>query len=194
MDMLRIEPTKQISFTSAATGSKQDKSQSFQKDSDKGAVLGTLSGLAVLGLAALGLKKTSKMSFEEALKKNGVEIKDGIATLIKSGEKFTGRIQRFEKRNRKESVEFVDGVMTEKLYYTAFGKEIEGYFYKGDACYNSSRYKDFLSIGGKPSGIKIDGVYVKGPFFEEIRKYVASPEFDRLVQEAKEGMAKIPAQ
>ena len=192
--MLRIEPTKQISFTSAATGSKQDKSQSFQKDSDKGAVLGTLSGLAVLGLAALGLKKTSKMSFEEALKKNGVEIKDGIATLIKSGEKFTGRIQRFEKRNRKESVEFVDGVMTEKLYYTAFGKEIEGYFYKGDACYNSSRYKDFLSIGGKPSGIKIDGVYVKGPFFEEIRKYVASAEFDRLVQEAKEGMAKIPAQ
>ena len=192
--MLRIEPTKQISYTSAATGSKQDKSQSVKKDGDKGAVFGTLSGLAVLGLAALGLKKTSKMSFEEALKKNGVEIKDGIATLIKSGEKFTGKIQRFEKRNRKESVEFVDGVMIEKLYYTALGKEIEGYFYKGDACYNSSRYKDFLSIGGKPSGIKIDGVYVKGPFFEKIRKYIASPEFDRLVQETKEGMAKIPAQ
>ena len=192
--MLHIEPTRQINFTNTATGSKQDKSQSVKKDGDKGAVFGTLSGLAVLGLAALGLKKTSKMSFEEALKKNGVEIKDGIATLIKSGEKFTGKIQRFEKRNRKESVEFVDGVMIEKLYYTALGKEIEGYFYKGDACYNSSRYKDFLSIGGKPSGIKIDGVYVKGPFFEKIRKYVASPEFDRLVQETKEGMAKIPAQ
>ena len=96
--MLYIEPTRQINFTNTTTGSKQDKSQSVQKDSDRGAVLGTLSGLAVLGLSAIGLKKTSKMSFEEALKKNGVEIKDGIATLIKSGEKFTGKMQRFEKK------------------------------------------------------------------------------------------------
>ena len=37
--MLRIEPTtSQTSFTSVATGSKQDKSQSVQKDSDRGAV------------------------------------------------------------------------------------------------------------------------------------------------------------
>ena len=133
------------------------------------------------------------MTYEEALRKNGVEIKNGIATLIKSGEKFTGKIQRFEKRNRKESVEFVDGVMTEKLYYTAFGKEIEGYFYKGDACYNSSRYKDFLLIGGESSGLKIDGRYVKGPFFEETRKYVASPSFNKLVQETREIMDKTSA-
>ena len=48
--MLYIEPTRQINFTNTTTGSKQDKSQSVQKDSDRGAVLGTLSGLAVLGL------------------------------------------------------------------------------------------------------------------------------------------------
>ena len=198
MKMSRIEPTKQISFTSAATGSKQDKSQSFQKDSDKGAVLGTLSGLAVLGLAALGLKKTSKMSFEEALKKNGVEIKDGVATLIKSGEKFTGKIQRFEKRNRKESVKFVDGVMTEKLYHNILGKELDGYFYKNGACYkvygSSKLFTTYLYIDNRlvirGDAQKMD----KSSVFDKTREYVASSGFDKLVQETKEGLAKIATQ
>ena len=189
--MLHIEPI----ITSKQTfRSKSSEIKSNNKDGNNKAMLSlSLTGLAAIGLAAIGLKKTSIMTYEEALRKNGVEIKNGIATLIKSGEKFTGKIQRFEKRNRKECVEFVDGVMTEKLYYTAFGKEIEGYFYKGDACYNSSRYKDFLLIGDKPSGLKIDGRYVKGPFFEDTRKYVASPSFDKLVQEIKEGMSKASA-
>lgn len=188
--MLRINPTEQINFVGTTISNQKDKVFPEPESNKSMALAGTLAGLAALGLAAAGLKKTSKTSYEEALKKAGVQIKDGIATLLESGEKFTGKIERFEKRNRKETVEFVDGVMTEKLYYTAFGKEIEGYFYKGDACYNSSRYKDFLSIGGKPSGLKIDGVHVKGPFFAKTRKYVASSDFDKLVQEIKEGMAK----
>ena len=196
--MLRIEPTKQISYTSAATGSKQDKSQSVKKDGDKGAVFGTLSGLAVLGLAALGLKKTSKMSFEEALKKNGVEIKDGIATLIKSGEKFTGKIQRFEKRNRKESVKFVDGVMTEKLYHNILGKELDGYFYKNGACYkvygSSKLYTTYLYIENRlitrGDAQRMD----KKSVFDKTREYIASSSFDKLVQDAKDGMTKVAAE
>ena len=189
--MLHIEP---IVTSKQTFKSKNSEIKSNNKDGNNKAMLSlSLTGLAAIGLAAIGLKKTSIMTYEEALRKNGVEIKNGIATLIKSGEKFTGKIQRFEKRNRKESVEFVDGVMTEKLYYTAFGKEIEGYFYKGDACYNSSRYKDFLLIGGESSGLKIDGRYVKGPFFEETRKYVASPSFNKLVQETREIMDKTSA-
>ncbi len=194
--MLRIEPTEQKNFISTKANKKQETTTSAQNNDKKKAIIGTLSGLAVLGLAAIGLKKTATMSYEEALKKSGVQIKDGIATLIESGEKFSGKIQHFEKRNRKETVEFVDGVMTEKLYHTALGKEIEGYFYKGDACYHSSRYKDYLLINGKSTGLKIDGSYVKGNFFNDTRKYVASPDFDKLVQKelkakrAAEGAAK----
>ena len=196
--MLRIEPTSQTSFTSVATGSKQDKSLSVQKDSDKGAIWGTLSGLAVLGLTAIGLKKTSKMSFEEALKKNGVEIKDGIATLIKSGEKFTGKIQRFEKRNRKESVKFVDGVMTEKLYHNILGKELDGYFYKNEACYkvygSSKLYTTYLYIENRlitrGDAQRMD----KKSVFDKTREYIASSSFDKLVQDAKDGMTKVAAE
>ncbi len=187
--MLRIEPTKKVSFAGIKNDNKLDELHPIQKNFGKKPIIAALSGMAVLGLAAIGLKKTSKMSFEEALKKSGVEIKDGVATLAKSGERFSGKIERFEKRNRKEVVEFIDGIMTEKLYYTALGKEIEGYFYKGEACYKSSRYKDFLLIGNKDTGLKIDGMRRKGPFFEETRKHVASPAFDKSVQECKKTMS-----
>jgi len=190
--MLRIEPTITQTFKQNSL-SADNKTAVRRKDkADKNMLALSLAGLAAAGLTAIGLKKTHIISYEEALKKNGVEIKDGIATLIKSGKKYTGKIERFEKRNRKETVEFVDGTMTEKLYYTAFGKEIDGYFYKGDACYHNSRYGPSLSIGGKPSGIKFLTRYIEGPFFEETRKYVASPDFDKLVQRTKEAMLKSP--
>ncbi len=191
--MLRIEPTEQKNFINTKANKKQEITTSAQNNGEKKAIIGTLSGLAVLGLAAIGLKKTATMSYEEALKKSGVQIKDGIATLIESGEKFSGKVQRFEKRNRKETVKFVDGVMTERLYYTALGKETEGYFYKGDACYHSSRYQDSLFIGGKDSGIMIDGTPKKAHFFNNARKHVASPYFDKLVQKIKEAKAKRAA-
>lgn len=88
--------------TSESIKSEPEKSE---KKENKAMIAGTLAGLAAIGAAAIGLKKTAKMSYEEALKKSGVQVKDGIATLIESGEKFTGKIQRFEKRNRKETKE-----------------------------------------------------------------------------------------
>ena len=138
------------------------------------------------------------MSFEEALKKNGVEIKDGIATLIKSGEKFTGKIQRFEKRNRKESVKFVDGVMTEKLYHNILGKELDGYFYKNGACYkvygSSKLYTTYLYIENqlitRGDAQRMD----KKSVFDKTREYIASSSFDKLVQDAKDGMTKVAAE
>ena len=192
--MLRIESIQQKSFTSTKTSSKQDKSRSIGKDHDKSAVVATLSGLTVLGLAAIGLKKTSIMTYEEALRKNGVEIKNGIATLIKSGEKFTGKVQRFEKRNRKESVEFVDGVMTEKLYHNILGKELDGYFYKKGACYkvNGSRklFTTYLYIDNRLIERADAQKFDNSSVFEKTREYVASPSFDKLVQETRKIMDK----
>ena len=129
--MILIEPTNRIySFKANKLKKEQNQnSENFDNKNKENLVL-TLAALAVAGLAAVGLKKTSVLSFEEALAKNGVEIKDGIAKLIKNGENFTGKIERFEKRNRKETVEFVDGKMTEKLYHNLLGKELEGVFYK----------------------------------------------------------------
>lgn len=129
--MILIEPTNRIySFKANKLKKEQNQnSENFDNKNKENLVL-TLAALAVAGLAAVGLKKTSVLSYEEALAKNGVEIKDGIAKLIKNGENFTGKIERFEKRNRKETVEFVDGKITEKLYHNLLGKELEGIFYK----------------------------------------------------------------
>lgn len=128
--MLRIEPTF-ISLNFKSDNEEKSKPiKSGKKESEKSMITGTLIGLAAVGAAVLGVKKTSPISYEEALKKAGVEVKNNIATLIESGEKFTGKIQRFEKRNRKETVEFVDGVITEKLYHNLMGKELGGEFYK----------------------------------------------------------------
>ena len=125
---------KLLSFNGKVVSPKDSESKQIpNSDNKKGtkALLGPLAGLAVIGMA-VGLKMTSKNTFEDALKKSGVQMKDGIATIIDTGEKFTGKITRYETRNRKETVDFVDGKMTEKLYHNFFGKELEGYFYKNN--------------------------------------------------------------
>ena len=87
-------------------------------------------GLAAAGLALAGVTKLKKIAFEEALKKRGVELKDGIATLIETGEKYSGKIERLDTTTRKETVEFVDGIITEKVYHNILGKPLNGIFYK----------------------------------------------------------------
>ena len=89
-----------------------------------------LTGLAIIGAGMVGVKNFKKISYEEALKRNGVQIKDGIATLISSGERYTGKIKRISAFNEKETVEFVNGVTTELLYHDLFGKELRGAFYQ----------------------------------------------------------------
>lgn len=127
--MLRVEPTNSLKFCSYEK--KQDKVSKIEKqENQKSMLITSLAALAAAGVAAVGLKKTTPISYEKALEKAGVEIKNGIATVIKTGEKYTGKIQRYESRTKKETVNFVDGILTEKLYHNLLGKELEGIFYK----------------------------------------------------------------
>ena len=120
---MRIDKIKNnsLSFNAVHSENKNISDESVINNRSKLAL--SLAALATIGLSIVGVKKTAKMTFEEALKKNGVEIKNGIATLIENGEKFTGKIQRFETRNRKETVEFADGLIKEKVYHNVFGRE-----------------------------------------------------------------------
>ena len=128
--MIKIEPTTiSINLKSKAQNSSKDSNKTDNKK-EKSMLTGALVCLAAAGIAALSLKKVSPTTYEEALKKAGVEIKNDVAVLTKTGENFTGKIQRFETRNRKETVNFANGIMTEKLYHNILGKELEGCFYK----------------------------------------------------------------
>ena len=166
--MLKVNSSNNnISFKTQNYNKNSNESKSIQKDNNK-KIFFSLAGLATAGLALVGLSKTSKSTFQEALQKNGVEIKDGIAKLIKNGEKFTGKIERYETRNRKETVNFVDGIMTEKLYNNLLGKELEGRFYKN----GEEVLKIFAAAGQKENsyGFLYSGkgiqTYKSGPFVE----------------------------
>jgi len=128
--MVRVEPVANINFKSEAdkTGTKPEKKDTGKKNGALIAV--SLAALAAAGAAAVGFTKTKPSTFEEALKKAGVEIKDNIAQKIGTEEKFTGKIEHFVSRNEKETVEYTNGVITEKVYHSAFGKELKGLFYK----------------------------------------------------------------
>ena len=125
--MLRIEKTNNVVFMNNFQN--KHKSGSEVKESDNKKILLSLAGLASIGAVLVGIAKYGKISFEDALAKNGVQIKDGLATLIKSGEKYTGKIERYVNA-KKETVQYVDGVITEKIYHNALGRELEGSFYK----------------------------------------------------------------
>ena len=127
--MLRIENTNNIVFMNNSQN--KHKTASEQKDSDNknNTMLLSLAGLASIGAALVGMAKCRKTSFEDALVKNGVQIKDGLATLIKSGEKYTGKIERYV-NTKKETFQYIDGIITEKIYHNALGRELEGSFYK----------------------------------------------------------------
>ena len=101
-----------------------------------------LAATGVIGAGAVGTTlflagkgKMNKMSYEEALRKSGIELKDGIAFIKETGEKFTGTIKRNITTNRKETINFENGTITEKLYHNLFGRELEGEFYKEGELY-----------------------------------------------------------
>ena len=85
-----------------------------------------------VGSAVLLGRKLSVKSFEKALEKNGVEIKDGIAVLKETGEKYTGEIKRrIGKFGLKtETTKYENGIITEKICYNFFGQEIKDYLAK----------------------------------------------------------------
>lgn len=91
----------------------------------------SLAALGVAGFAALFMKnKNAVMTFEQALKKQGIKIINDTAVLSESGKTFSGEVKRNINWNRKETVKFKDGVVAEKIYHNAFGKELDGEFYK----------------------------------------------------------------
>lgn len=91
-----------------------------------------LAGVAAAGTAAVaaGKGKAAKMNYEEALTKAGVELKDGLAYIKSTGEKYTGKIKRNISINKKETVNFEEGIMTERLHHNMFGREMDGEFFE----------------------------------------------------------------
>lgn len=128
--MLTIEPTKNSLNFCSFEKKDQILVKTEKQEDKKNMLMASLAALAAAGATAVSLKKTTPISYEKALEKAGVEIKNGVATFIKTGEKYTGNIQRFATRSKKETVKFVDGLITERLCHNLVGKELEGEFYK----------------------------------------------------------------
>lgn len=129
--MLRIESTVNCNIFKSKSTTSSCKSLQDNHRGGNNILLITLSALALGSIAVFGLKSNSKIiSYEKALEKSGVKIQDGIATLTKSGEKFTGKIQRYKTKELKETVNFENGQLIEKLYHNTNNSEMDGYFYK----------------------------------------------------------------
>lgn len=145
--MIRINLTNLNNLTFQA--SKQEEKTTVVNEKQKNKKLfSSLTGLATLGIVALVCGKKSKMTYEQALEKNGVQIKNGIAILSKTGEKYTGSIKRNVKAYglKKETVQFEQGIITEKVYHNNNGKELEGEFYKNGIKRISVSNGDLYSI------------------------------------------------
>lgn len=178
--MLCVEPIVNINYRPSFKASGSETSEPRNKDNKNSLLAASLAVLAAAGAATVGLVKSKPSSFEEALGKAGVVIKDKIARKASSDEKFTGTIEHFIARNKKETVEYLDGVITEKVYHNAFGKELNGSFYKD----GKLKYKVGISGSGRNKHIstyeyKEDGSFSRGHgtsnsgnIFEEYRKLV----------------------
>ncbi len=124
---MKINKISQINFESSA----KQKQTKCGKDLYFGA--GALSSAAVIATAIVLGKKT-KGNLAEILKENGISIKDGLATVISTGERYSGKIEHNVKwfGLKKESLVYDNGELVEKLYHNKNGKELEGYFFKNN--------------------------------------------------------------
>ncbi len=95
-------------------------------------------GIGVTGMVIVGCGIASKGNFSKSIAKKGLVIKDNILVNKETGEKYTGTIKANIGKigfNRIETRNFVEGVITEKTYKDALGKELSGTFYKdGKEC------------------------------------------------------------
>lgn len=186
-----INTISQLNFAKQASAPQKLNNGSKKKTY---AIISSLAGLAVMGAAAIYLKKTKVISYEEALRKAGVEIDGKIAKVKDSGEKYTGEIKRFVQRNKKETVKFQDGIMTEKVYHNAFGKEKCGEFYKDGAVYKISGISGNKRRKMYPVELYIDNkmIYTGDAVsengrsvFEDAREYVNSEAFKNEIAKYK---------
>lgn len=123
--MLKINSTIPISFKSA----NQQNSKKIT-DGQKTGIGITVAAITAVGIYTLSNGK--KSAFSKALAKQGVELKDGVALVKETGEKYTGAIKRNIRLLglKKETVQYDNGIITEKVYHDFWGKEIAGEFYK----------------------------------------------------------------
>ncbi len=122
--MLRIDSISNINFFSQPTRNKDDAKSSLKTR--------LAAAAAAAGITTIALTRGRTKSFEKVMENQGIIIKDGLAVIKDSGEKFTGAIKRNVKPFglKKETVQFEEGVMTERVYHDAFGREAAGEFYK----------------------------------------------------------------
>ena len=128
--MIRIEPTANNLKICSLKKEQEVVVRPKNQENKKKMLISSLAALAAAGATAVTLKKTKPITYAKALENAGIEIRDGVAVLVKTGEKFTGKIQRFETRSKRETVNFVNGMIKEKLYHNPLGKELEGVFYE----------------------------------------------------------------
>lgn len=124
--MLKMSSFNEVYFREQAAKSKNNNLSNQQK-------LGL--GITTASLAGIGVCagiKGKKASLFKALEKQGIELKNGVAILKESGEKFTGNVKRNVKSFglRKETIHYDNGVMTERVCHNIWGKEVCGDFYK----------------------------------------------------------------
>ncbi len=153
--MLHINQINNLHFCSQSTN---------VNDNNKSSLKTGLAAVAALGITTLALTKGRTKSFEKALEKQGVTIKDGLAVVKDSGEKFSGAIKRNIKPFglKKETVQFDKGIMTEKVYHDVFGREVAGEFYKNGKLHIS------VQIYGRSSQKK----FISSAFFDQNGKYL----------------------
>ncbi len=124
--MLKMSSFNGVCFREQTAKSKNNNLSNQQKIG-LGFVKASLAGVGVYA----GIKG-KKVSLFKALEKQGVELRDGIAVLKESGEKFTGSVKRNVKNFglRQETICYDNGVMTERVCHNIWGKEVCGDFYK----------------------------------------------------------------
>lgn len=90
-----------------------------------------ITAITIAGCTLLCFKMSIK-SLAEILKNQGAELKDGFAVISKTGEKFSGTIKRRSGTygQKRETIKYENGLITEKIYHNIYGKELEGEFYK----------------------------------------------------------------
>lgn len=131
--MLIINPTIAVNFQSQIKVKPAVQVSNKTQNSNQAVKLGlTLAGLATVAAGTIWLKKNSFTNFNKTLEKNGLELRKNIAYIKGTDKKFTGSIKRNSKSfgREKEITSYVDGVISEKLWYDFKGRELEGNFYK----------------------------------------------------------------
>lgn len=153
----------QINFKSNSTNYLKKKGDNMNNSTP--VVLAT-TGAIVLSTALFGIKGAKK-NLVNVLKKNGIELKDGIATVIASGEKYSGTIKRSVQHFglRKEAVTYKNGIIKEKILYNLFGQEIEASFYNNGIL--AERVTFLSSLMSKHKAFSFDEFDKKGNLIKE---------------------------